>query len=326
MNKIAVIVGITGMDGANLSRFLLDKDYEVHGIIRRSSSFNTARIDDIFDRLHLHYGDLSDSSSINNIITDIKPDEVYGLGAQSHVKVSFEIPEYSFDINATGTLRLLEAIKKLSATKLVKFYNAASSEMFGKVCETPQTETTPFHPRSPYGCSKVAAFYLTINYREAYDLFACNGILFNHEGIYRGETFVTRKITKALSRIKCGLQKTLSLGNLDASRDWGSSKDYVEAMWLMLQQNKPDDFVIATGETHTIKEFLDEAFEYQGLNWRNYVTIDKKYYRPTEVDCLLGNATKAAEILGWKPKTNFRELVREMVDYDMQFIQKMPQV
>lgn len=317
MKKIALITGCTGQDGANLSRLLLNKGYEVHGIIRRSSSFNTARIDAIFDRLHLHYGDLSDAGVINNIILDIKPDEVYGLGAQSHVKVSFEIPEYSFDINATGTLRLLEAIRKLSNTKLVKFYNAASSEMFGKVCEIPQTEKTPFYPRSPYGCSKVAAFYLTVNYREAYNIFACNGILFNHEGIYRGETFVTRKITRALGRIKYGLQKTLYLGNLGSKRDFGDSTDYVYAMWLMLQRDIPDDYVIATGETHSVKEFLDEAFSYLNMDWHDYVTIDDKYKRPTEVDLLLGDATKARTILKWQPTIGFKELVKRMVDHDL---------
>lgn len=313
---IALITGITGQDGAHLSRLLLSKSYEVHGIIRRSSSFNTARIDEIFDKLHLHYGDLHDANSISNIMTEVKPDEVYHLGAQSHVKVSFDIPEYSFDIAATGTLRILEAVRRLNKQKQVKFYNAASSEMFGKVKETPQSETTPFSPRSPYACAKVAAFYLTANYREAYNLFACNGILFNHEGIFRGETFVTRKITKAASRISLGLQNELRLGNLDAKRDWGDSEDYVRAMWMMLQHDKPDDYVVATGETHSIKEFLDETFRYLGLNWEKYVVIDEKYKRPTEVDLLLGNPEKVKKVLGWTPKTTFKDLVKKMVDHD----------
>jgi len=315
--SIALITGISGQDGANLSRLLLEKGYEVHGIIRRSSSFNTARIDEIFDKLHLHYGDLHDSNSLNDILINTKPDEVYHLGAQSHVKVSFEIPEYTFDIAATGTLRLLEAVRRLNLLKPVKFYNAASSEMFGKVMETPQTEKTPFYPRSPYACAKVAAFYLTVNYREAYNLFACNGILFNHEGIYRGETFVTRKITRAATRICLGQQNDLHLGNLDAKRDWGDSEDFVRAMWMMLQHDHPDDFVVATGETHSIKDFLDEAFGYLNLDWKKYVVVDEKYKRPTEVDLLMGDPTKAKEHLGWVPNISFKKLVTRMVDFDL---------
>jgi len=310
----ALITGITGQDGSYLAELLLEKGYEVHGVIRRSSSFNTGRIDHIFDRLHLHYCDLTDGSALSRLVGEIQPDEVYNLGAQSHVRVSFDIPEYTADVDALGTLRLLEAIKAQCPT--AKFYQASSSELFGKVLEVPQTEKTPFYPRSPYGIAKQFAFWTTVNYREM-GMFACNGILFNHESPRRGETFVSRKITKAATRIKVGLQKELLLGNLDAKRDWGYAKDYVEAMWLMLQKPTPEDFVIATGETHTVREFLDETFEYLGLDWNKYVGIDPKYYRPTEVDILLGDASKAKRMLGWEPQWKFRNLVRMMVDADM---------
>jgi GDPmannose 4,6-dehydratase len=313
--KKALITGITGMDGSHLADLLLDKGYEVHGIMRRSSSFNTARIDHIFDRLHLHYGDLSDSSSVARLLHKIAPDEVYHLGAQSHVKVSFDTPEYTADVTGLGTIRLLEAIRESGARP--RFYQASSSEMFGKVQQTPQNESTPFYPRSPYGCAKVFAYWTTVNYREAYGLHASNGILFNHEGERRGETFVTRKITRAISEILAGRQFYVRLGNLDARRDWGYAKEYVEAMWLMLQQDKPDDYVIATGVTHTVRDFLKEAFEYVGLDWISHVIIDEKYLRPTEVDLLLGDASKAKHQLGWEPKTTFKQLVRLMVDHDL---------
>ncbi len=327
MGKIALISGITGQDGSYLAEFLLKKGYTVYGMIRRSSSFNTGRIDHIFQdpheknpQLKLIYGDLTDASSIARIIRTIKPDEIYNLGAQSHVKVSFEIPEFTVNVDALGTLRFLEAIRE-SGLK-TKFYQASSSEMFGNIKEYPQKETTPFYPRSPYAVAKVAAHYLTINYREAYNIFACSGILFNHESPRRGETFVTKKITKAVARIKLGLQKKLYLGNLDSKRDWGYAPDYVEAMWLMLQQEKPDDYVIATGESHTVKEFLEEAFSSVGLNWREHVEIDQKYFRPTEVDYLIGDAAKARKALQWKPKVTFKELVKIMVDADLEEIKK----
>lgn len=313
--KKALITGITGMDGSHLADLLLDKGYEVHGIMRRSSSFNTARIDHVFDRLHLHYGDLSDSSSVARLLHKIAPDEIYHLGAQSHVKVSFDTPEYTADVTGLGTIRLLEAIRESGARP--RFYQASSSEMFGKVQQTPQNESTPFYPRSPYGCAKVFAYWTTVNYREAYGLHASNGILFNHEGERRGETFVTRKITRAVSEILSGRQFYVRLGNLDARRDWGYAKEYVEAMWLMLQQDKPDDYVIATGVTHTVRDFLKEAFEYVGLDWISHVIIDEKYLRPTEVDLLLGDASKAKHQLGWEPKTTFKQLVRLMVDHDL---------
>ena len=323
----ALIVGITGQDGAYLAEFLIQKGYEVYGLIRRSSSFNTGRIDHLYQdpherkiNLRLVYGDLNDASSLNRIIKTIKPDEIYNLGAQSHVKVSFEIPEYTAEVTAVGTTRLLEAIRD-SGIK-TKFYQASSSEMFGNIKEHPQNEKTPFYPRSPYAAAKVYAYWMTVNYREAYDMFACNGILFNHESPRRGETFVTRKITMALARIKLGVQKKLYLGNLDAKRDWGFAGDYVEAMWLMLQQDKPDDYVVATGEAHSVKEFLDEAFGCAGLDWQKYVEIDKKYFRPTEVDCLIGDSAKARKILKWKPKTDFRQLVRMMVDADMDLVRR----
>ncbi len=325
--KKALITGITGQDGSYLSEFLLKKGYEVHGIIRRSSSFNTHRIDHLYQdpheknvRLHLVYGDLTDASSLNRILKTVCPDEVYNLGAQSHVKVSFETPEYTAETVAVGTTRLLEAIRD-SGIK-TKFYQASSSEMYGKAKDFPQSEKTPFYPRSPYAVAKVYAYWITVNYREAHHIFACNGILFNHESPRRGETFVTRKITMALARIKHGVQKALYLGNLDARRDWGFAGDYVEAMWLMLQQNKPDDYVIATGETHSVREFLYEAFDYAGLDWKKYVAIDKRYFRPTEVDCLLGDGSKARRLLKWKPKVTFKKLVRMMVDSDMQWIEK----
>jgi GDPmannose 4,6-dehydratase len=320
--KKALISGITGQDGSYLAEFLLGKGYEVYGIIRRSSSFNTGRIDPIYEdphvphrRLHLVYGDLNDASSLNRIIRTIQPDEIYNLGAQSHVRVSFDIPEYTGEITGLGTIRLLEAIRESGLKP--KFYQASSSEMFGKVQDVPQCETTPFYPRSPYGAAKVYSYWITVNYREAYDLFACNGILFNHESPRRGETFVTRKITKAAARIKLGVQKDLYLGNLDAKRDWGFAGDYIQAMWLMLQAPKPEDYVIATGETHTVREFLELAFNRLQLDWQKYVKIDTKYYRPTEVDLLIGDASKAKRDLGWEAKVRFEELANMMVDADL---------
>jgi GDPmannose 4,6-dehydratase len=320
--KRALITGITGQDGSYLAEFLLGKRYDVYGIIRRSSSFNTGRIDPIYEdphdphpRLHLVYGDLNDASSLNHIIRTIQPDEIYNLGAQSHVRVSFDIPEYTGEITGLGTIRLLEAIREAGLKP--KFYQASSSEMFGKVQDIPQRETTPFYPRSPYGAAKVYSYWITVNYREAYDLFACNGILFNHESPRRGETFVTRKITKAAARIKLGVQKDLFLGNLDAKRDWGFAGDYIQAMWMMLQAPKPEDYVIATGETHTVREFLELAFNRLQLDWQKYVKIDTKYYRPTEVDLLIGDASKAKRDLGWEPKVRFEELANMMVDADL---------
>ena len=325
--KKALITGITGQDGSYLAELLLKKGYMVYGIIRRSSSFNTQRIDHLYQdphessrKLHLVYGDLNDASSLNSLIKNIRPDEIYNLGAQSHVKVSFEVPEYTAEVTGVGATRLLEAIRDTGVK--TKFYQASSSEMYGKVLETPQTELTPFYPRSPYGAAKVYAYWMTVNYREAYNIFACNGILFNHESPRRGETFVTRKITMALARIKLGLQKKLYLGNIDAKRDWGFAGDYVEAMWLMLQQPKADDFIIASGETHSVKEFLQEAFDYIKLDWKKYVAIDKKYFRPTEVDLLLGDSSKARRVLKWKPKVSFKQLVRMMVDSDMKLVRQ----
>ena len=325
--KRALITGITGQDGSYLTEFLLKKNYEVYGIIRRSSSFNTGRIDHIYQdphekniRLHLVHGDLQDASSLNRIIKTVKPDEVYNLGAQSHVRVSFDIPEFTSESVAMGTLRLLEAIRDSGVH--TKFYQASSSEMFGKVREIPQKETTPFYPRSPYAAAKVYAYWITVNYREAYKMFACNGILFNHESPRRGETFVTRKITQALARIKHGVQDKLFLGNLDAKRDWGFAGDYAEAMWLMLQQENPEDYVIATGRTHSVKEFLTEAFSYVGMDWQKYVKIDQRYFRPTEVDVLIGDASKARKKLKWKPKVTFKQLVRLMVDADMKLVER----
>jgi GDPmannose 4,6-dehydratase len=283
--------------------------------VRRSSSLNTARIDHIFDQLHLHFGDLSDGSALGSLLSKIKPDEIYNLGAQSHVRVSFDCPEYTADVDALGTLRVLEAMRSTCPDS--QYYQASSSELFGKVLEIPQRETTPFYPRSPYGCAKAFSFYITKNYRESYGMHASNGILFNHESPRRGETFVTRKITKAAARIKLGMQKDLMLGNLDAKRDWGHAKDYVEAMWLMLQQPAPDDYVIATGETHTISDLLDVAFGHLDLNWKDYVGIDPKYYRPAEVELLQGDASKAKKLLRWEPKIRFKELIEEMVDSDL---------
>jgi GDPmannose 4,6-dehydratase len=319
----ALITGITGQDGSYLAEFLLAKGYDVYGIIRRSSSFNTARIDGIYQdphiaeaKVHLLYGDLNDASSLNRILRTVRPDEIYNLGAQSHVRVSFDIPEYTAEITGLGTVRLLEAIRESGLRP--KFYQASSSEMFGKVQEVPQRETTPFYPRSPYGAAKVYAHWITVNYREAYGLFACNGILFNHESPRRGETFVTRKITKATARIKLGLQQDLFLGNLDAKRDWGYAGDYIEAMWLMLQQPQPDDYVVATGETHTVREFLDAAFGHVELDWRKHVKIDPRYYRPTEVDLLIGDPAKARQQLAWKPTVDFHRLAVMMVEADVE--------
>lgn len=320
--KKALITGITGQDGSYLVEFLLEKGYEVHGIIRRSSSFNTERIDNLYQDPHindvkmfLHYGDLSDSSNLSRLLEKIQPDEIYNLAAQSHVRVSFDMPEYTADVVGLGTIRILDAIKETRIK--TKFYQASTSELYGKVVETPQTEKTPFYPRSPYACAKLYSYWITVNYRESYDMYACNGILFNHESPRRGETFVTKKITHAIAKILKKEQDKLYLGNLDAKRDWGYAKDYVEAMWLMLQQEKADDYVIATGETHSVREFLDEAFGLVGLDWKKYVEIDPRYYRPAEVDLLLGDPTKAKEKLGWKPKTTFKELVRIMLEYDL---------
>jgi len=325
MAKAALITGITGQDGSYLAELLLTKGYEVHGIIRRASTFNTGRLDAIYDdphsgrsRLFLHYGDLSDASALARLIGKIQPDEIYNLAAQSHVRVSFDSPEYTTDISATGTVRLLEAIRETGIKP--RFYQASSSEMFGKVREVPQTEETPFYPRSPYGCAKVYSFWITVNYRESYGLHASNGILFNHESPRRGETFVTRKITRAVAHILAGLQSKLYLGNLDAKRDWGYAKEYVEAMWLMLQQDEPDDYVIATNETHSIREFLDVAFGCVGLDWKKHIEIDPRYYRPAEVDLLIGDYNKAKRKLKWEPKTRFVDLVKLMVDADVKLL------
>ena len=325
--KKALITGITGQDGSYFAELLLEKGYEVHGIIRRASTFNTERIDHLYQdphingvRLFLHYGDIADSTNLIKLLYRLQPDEIYHLAAQSHVRVSFDIPEYTGDVTALGTVRMLEAIRE---TRLkTKFYQASSSEMYGKVVETPQTEKTPFYPRSPYAAAKLYSYWTAVNYRESYGIFACNGILFNHESPRRGETFVTRKITSAAARIKVGLQENLYLGNLDAQRDWGYAKEYIEAMWLMLQQDEPDDYVIATGEAHAVHEFLGEAFSYVGLDWHKLVEIDPKYYRPAEVDCLLGDASKARQKLGWQPKTKFKDLVRLMVNADMEAAQR----
>lgn len=325
MSKIkrALITGITGQDGSYLAELLQSKGYEVHGIVRRASSFNTGRIEHLYQdphapgtKLFLHYGDLTDGSVLTDIVLRVEPDEVYNLGAQSHVRVSFDQPIYTVDSGAMGTLRLLEAVRYLNQKKEVRFYQASSSEMYGKVVEVPQSETTPFYPRSPYACGKVFSYFQVQNYREAYGIFGCNGILFNHESPRRGETFVTRKITRAATRIKEGLQKNLFLGNLDAKRDWGYAKDYVEAMWLMLQQDEPDDYVVATGETHSVAEFLDKTFSQLDLDWREHVKLDERYLRPSEVDLLLGDPTKAREKLGWTVQTSFDELVRIMVESD----------
>jgi len=324
--KRALVTGITGQDGSYLAELLLSKDYEVHGIIRRSSSFNTARLDAIYadphtpkNRLHLHYGDLSDASALSRLIGKVQPEEIYNLAAQSHVRVSFDSPEYTTDISGTGVVRLLEAIRETGISP--RFYQASSSEMYGKVRQVPQTEETPFYPRSPYACAKTYAYWITVNYRESYGLHASNGILFNHESPRRGETFVTRKITRAVANIKAGLQNKLFLGNLDAKRDWGYAKEYVEAMWLMLQQDKPDDYVVATNETHSVREFLEHAFGHVGLDYNEYVEIDSRYYRPAEVDLLIGDYSKAKRQLGWEPKTKFADLVRLMVESDVAMLE-----
>lgn len=323
--KKALITGISGQDGSYLAEFLLGKGYEVHGVVRRSSSFNTDRIDHLYRdphekgvRLFTHYGDLADPVALTRLVYELRPDEIYHLGAQSHVRVSFDIPEYTFEITGVGTLRLLESIREAGVRP--RFYQASSSEMFGSA-PPPQSEATPFHPRSPYAVAKVAAFWSAVNYREAYDMFIANGILFNHESPRRGETFVTRKITRGLARIQAGLQDKLYLGNLDARRDWGYAPDFVEVMWLMLQAPEPDDYVIATGESHSVREFLELAFGRVGLNWEEYVEIDPRYFRPTEADVLLGDATKARKRLGWKPTVLFEELVRIMVDADIQMLE-----
>ncbi len=325
-NRKALITGITGQDGSYLSELLLDKGYEVHGIIRRCSTFNTDRIDHIYTdshmantKLFLHYGDLTDGTTLRRIIEEIQPTEIYNLGAQSHVRVSFDLPEYTVDSVGMGTLRLLEALRDYQRRtgNQIRFYQAGSSEMFGKVQDTPQRENTPFYPRSPYGCAKVYAHWQTVNYRESYGLFCCNGILFNHESPRRGETFVTRKITRAVAHIVTGKQDKLYLGNLDAKRDWGYAKDYVRAMWLMLQQDQPDDYVVATGETHSVRELLDIAFNYVNLDWQDYVAFDSRYLRPSEVDLLIGDSTKAVNKLGWEPSVTFRELVELMVEADL---------
>ena len=342
--KKALITGVAGQDGSYLAELLLDKGYEVHGVIRRSSSFNSGRIDHLYRdphetgvRLFLHHGDLNDASSINKLLRDIRPDEIYNLGAQSHVRVSFDIPEYTGEVDALGAVRILEGIRETELN--TKFYQASSSELYGKVVETPQTETTPFYPRSPYACAKAYAYYITVNYRESYNLFACNGILFNHESPRRGETFVTRKITRAAARIKLGLQKCLYLGNIDAKRDWGFAGDYVEAMWLMLQHSEPDDYVVATGETHSVRKFAEMVFSRleMPLSWqgegvhekgidtksgRIVIEIDPKYFRPAEVELLLGDPTKAKRILDWEPKTSFERLVEMMVDEDLAMAQR----
>ncbi len=327
--KKALITGITGQDGSYLAELLLGKGYEVHGIIRRASTFNTHRIDHLYNdphvhgtRLFLHYGDLADSSQMTRLLYDLRPDEIYNLGAQSHVRVSFDVPEYTGDVTGLSTVRLLEAVREAGLTQDVRFYQASSSEMFGKVHEVPQRETTPFHPRSPYGCAKVFAYWLTVNYREAYKLHASNGILFNHESPRRGETFVTRKITRAATRIKMGLQNELYLGNLDAQRDWGYAKEYVEVMWLMLQQEKADDYVCATGETHTIRAFCEECFGLLDLDWKEYVKYDQRYERPSEVELLIGDPAKLKKQIGWEPKVKFKELVRIMTEADLELARR----
>lgn len=331
--KRALITGITGQDGSYLSELLLEKGYEVHGIIRRTSTFNTDRIDHIYDdpheesaRLFLHYGDLTDGTTLRRILEDVKPTEIYNLGAQSHVRVSFDSPEYTVDAVGMGTLRLLEAIRDYQQRTgiEVRFYQAGSSEMYGKVQEVPQREDTPFYPRSPYACAKVYAHWQTVNYRESYNLFACNGILFNHESPRRGETFVTRKITRAIAQIVAGKQKKLFMGNLESKRDWGYAKDYVRAMWLMLQQETPDDYVVATGETHAISEFLDLAFSYVNLDWHDYVEFDARYLRPAEVELLIGDPAKAKQKLDWEPSVTFEQLVYLMVEADLKALGLVP--
>jgi GDPmannose 4,6-dehydratase len=320
MGKTALITGITGQDGSYLAELLLGKGYEVHGVVRRASSINRTRIDHLRgeQRFRLHYGDLTDASSLNRILQAVAPAEIYNLGAQSHVKVSFDVPEYTAESVGVGTLRLLETIREVGAKP--RFYQAGSSEMFGKVVETPQTEATPFYPRSPYAAAKVYAHHIAVNYREAYGMFICNGILFNHESPRRGESFVSRKISRTVAAIKLGLESKLMLGNLDAKRDWGYAKDYVAAMWMMLQADKPDDYVIATGETHTVQEFCELAFGHAGLDWKKHVAIDPRFFRPTEVDLLLGDASKARRVLGWQPTTKYADLVRLMVDADLELL------
>ena len=331
--KRALITGITGQDGSYLAELLLEKGYEVHGIIRRASTFNTSRIDHLYQdphasdaRLFLHYGDLTDSVALVKLLYDLKPEEIYNLGAQSHVRVSFDIPESTGNIDGLGTLRILEAVRETGLVGKVRFYQASSSEMFGKAQEIPQTEMTPFWPRSPYACAKVYAHWLTVNYREAYQIHASNGILFNHESPRRGETFVTRKITRAATRIKMGLQDALYLGNMDAKRDWGYAKDFVEMMWLMLQQDQPDDYVAATNETHSVREFVQETFSLLDLDWKQYVKHDPRYERPAEVDLLIGDPAKAKRQLGWEPKVKFKELVKIMVDADLKLAQSERQM
>jgi len=331
--KKALITGITGQDGSYLAELLLAKGYEVHGIVRRASTFNTARIDHIYQdphfdkaRLFLHYGDLADSVQMVKLLYDLKPDEIYNLGAQSHVRVSFDIPEYTGDVDGLGALRILEAIRESGLVNRVRYYQASSSEMFGKVQEVPQTEKTPFWPRSPYGCAKVYAYWLTVNYRESYNLHASNGILFNHESEHRDETFVTRKITRAATRIKLGLQDSVYLGNIDAQRDWGYAKDYVEMMWLMLQQEKPDDYVVATNEVHSVREFCQESFGLLGLDWEKYVKYDARYERPAEVELLIGDPAKARKQLGWEPKVRFKELVKIMTEHDLELAKREAQI
>ena len=321
----ALITGITGQDGSYLAEFLLAKGYEVYGLVRRSSSFNRGRIEHIREdersektRFRLVYGDLNDASSLNHVLRTFQPNEIYNLGAQSHVRVSFDIPEYTAEVTGIGCLRILEAIRESGLN--CKFYQASSSELYGKVVETPQKETTPFYPRSPYACAKAFAFYSTVNYRESYGTYAVNGILFNHESPRRGETFVTRKITRSVANIRQGLEEKLYLGNLDAKRDWGYAGDYIEGMWMMMQQPEPDDYVLATGETHSVREFVELAFEYAGLDWKKHVEIDPRYFRPAEVDLLLGDAAKARTKLGWQPKVTFKELVRMMVDADIELV------
>ncbi len=327
--KKALITGITGQDGSYLAELLLEKGYEVHGIIRRSSTFNTDRIDHLYQdphvhgvRLFLHYGDLADSVQMVKLLYDLEPDEIYNLGAQSHVRVSFDVPEYTGDVDGLGAQRILEAIREAKLVDKVRYYQASSSEMFGKVQEVPQVETTPFWPRSPYGCAKVYAHWLTVNYRESYNLYACSGILFNHESPRRGETFATRKITRAATRIKMGLQEHLYMGNLDAKRDWGYAKEYVEMMWLMLQQDQPDDYVIATNETHSVRDFVEETFGMLDLDWKECVKFDARYERPAEVDLLIGNPEKARKQLGWEPKVRFKELVKIMVEADLKLAEE----
>ena len=331
--KRALITGITGQDGSYLAEFLLDKGYEVHGVIRRASTFNTSRIDHLYRdphvngvKLFLHYGDLADSVQMVKLLYDLQPDEIYNLGAQSHVRVSFDIPEYTGDVDGLGSVRILEAIREAGLVKKCRYYQASSSEMFGKVQEVPQVETTPFWPRSPYGCAKVYAHWLTVNYRESYALHASNGILFNHESPRRGETFVTRKITRAATRIKLGLQDALYMGNLDARRDWGYAKEYVEMMWVMLQQDQPDDYVVATNETHSVEEFIAECFGRLDLDWKQYVKYDARYERPAEVDLLIGNPAKAKRQLGWEPTVRFKELVQIMTDADLALAKREAQV